>query len=100
MRHLIAAALILSTAAPALAETSKQRAKRCAAQSEIVAQAVEMRTKRKSEAKAKAALLETTDEKLAPSVPILVGYVYTLNRKDLKADIPTAFREQCSAFKP
>ncbi|UYV38648.1 hypothetical protein N4R57_06255 [Rhodobacteraceae bacterium D3-12] len=100
MRPLIAAALILAIATPALAETKRQREKRCTAQSELVAQAVEMRSKRKSEAKTKAALLETADESLAPSVPILVGYVYTLNRKDLKADIPKAFREQCSAFKP
>lgn len=100
MRIAITAALILATAAPALAETRKQRKKRCLAQSEIVAQAVEMRLKKKSEAKTKAALLDGADKKIAPSVPILVGYVYTLAPKDLKADVPAAFKEQCSAFKP
>jgi len=99
MRHLIAVALIATTALPALAETRKQRETRCAAQSEIVAQAIEMRQKRKSEAKTKEAILETLDASLAPSVPILVGYVYTLNRKDLKQDIPGAFKTQCSEFK-
>ncbi len=99
MRLLFATALITVTALPALAETDKKREARCAAQSEIVAQAVEMRQKRKSEAKVKEAILEGVDEKLAPSVPILVGYVYTLHRKDLKEDISGAFKQQCSDFK-
>lgn len=98
MRHLITAALITVIAVPALAETRKQREARCAAQSEIVAQAIEMRQKRTSEAKTKEAILEGLDEKLAPSVPILVGYVFTLNRKDLKQDIPGAFQKQCTDF--
>ena len=100
MRRLIATALVLATAVPALAETEKEREYRCVAQSQIVAQAVEMRQKRKSETKAKAAILEVTDEKLAGSVPLLVGYVYTLHRKDLKQDISGAFKQQCSDFKP
>ena len=98
MRSLIVAALIAATALPALAETKKQRETRCAAQSEIVAQAIEMRKKRTPEAKAKQAILEGLDAKLAPSVPILVGYVYTLHRKDLDHDVPGAFQQQCTDF--
>ena len=100
MRLLIAAIVILATALPVLAETRKKRAKRCAAQAEIVGQAVELRQKRRSEKKTKETILAETDEALAPSVPLLVGYVYTLNRKDLKLDVRGAFEEQCNAYKP
>ncbi|WP_137703103.1 hypothetical protein [Marimonas lutisalis] len=100
MRRILTALTILSMAAPALAETQKEREKRCAAQGEIVSQAVEMRKKFRSEAKAKTAILETIDEGMAPAVPFLVGFVYTLNRKDLKQDVPAAFIEQCNAYKP
>lgn len=100
MRSFLAAALMLPIAAPAFSETEQDRAERCAAQSEIVAQAVEMRQKRRSEARTKAAILDTTDDRLAPSVPLLVGFVYTLNRKDLKLDVTGSFLEQCTAYKP
>ena len=100
MRLFITAVLITATALPALAETKRQRIKRCTVQAEIVGQAVEMRQKRRSEKKVKAALLEDIDEAFAPSVPLLVGYVFTLNRKDLKQDIQGAFQEQCAGYKP
>ncbi|KAA0916728.1 hypothetical protein [Aquicoccus porphyridii] len=100
MRSIFAAILMLSIATPALAETAKERAARCAAQSEIIVQAVEMRQKRRSEARAKKTILETTDDRLAPSVPLLVGFVYTLHRSDLKRDVRGSFLEQCNAYKP
>ena len=100
MRPLATALLILATAMPALAETDAQRAERCAAQAQIVGQAVEMRKKRQSETKVKDSLLAEVDAKLAPSVPLLVGYVFTLNRKDLKLDVAASFAEQCTAYNP
>ncbi len=100
MRAILTAILILSTAAPAFAESRKQRIARCAAQADIVGQAVEMRQKRKSEKKVKAALAETVEAKYAPSIPMLVGWVYTLNRKDLTPEIKGEFQDQCAAYKP
>ncbi len=91
MRSILAAILMLSMSTPALAETDKERAARCAAQTEIAAQAVEMRQKRRSEARTKKTILESTDERLAPSVPLLVGFVYTLHRSDLKRDVSGSF---------
>ncbi|MDQ2089443.1 hypothetical protein [Marimonas arenosa] len=99
MQRFVIAALVAAIALPAAAETRKQRETRCAAQAEIVGQAVEMRKKRSSEAKVKEAILAETDTVYAASVPILVGYVYTLHRNDLKADVRGAFEEQCNAFK-
>lgn len=100
MRRILVAALALAIATPALAETQKQRDKRCDAQSQIVGQAVELRLKRRSEAKAKAAIIETVDAKLANSVPVLVGYIYTLPRQELKTDVKGAFIAQCKAYQP
>lgn len=99
MRAFLAAILILPIAAPAVSETEQERADRCAAQTEIVLQAVEMRQKRRSEEQTKNAILDTTDEGLAPSVPLLVGFVYTLHRSDLKRDVSGSFLEQCNAYK-
>ena len=99
MRPILAAALILSLAAPALAESRKQREERCAAQSEIVRQAIEMRQQKADEVRVQEAILAGADERLAASVPILVGYVFSLGEDDLKQDVPAAFAEQCAAFK-
>ncbi len=99
MRPLIAAVLITATALPASAETDKQRQARCAAQSGIVAQAIEMRKENTPEAEAQQAILDGMDEKLAPSVPILVGYVYSLESDAMQQDITGAFKQQCADFK-
>ncbi|PIE13556.1 MAG: hypothetical protein CSA70_04590 [Rhodobacterales bacterium] len=98
MFRFLVPALILA-ATPCFAETKKQRAARCEAVSEIMGQAVELRQKRKSEKKAKAVILETVDEKWATTVPILVGHVYTLPRKDLKTYDKDVVLEQCNAHK-
>ena len=100
MRLFLSAILALAVAFPALAETRKERAARCAAQADIVAQAVEMRRKMKSEKKVRAALGQTIDAKYAPSITPLVGFVFTLPRKDLKSDVAGAFTKQCEAYKP
>jgi len=98
MKHLTGIALALMTLPlAASAETAEEREARCTAQGEIMAQAAEMRVARRSEKRAKAELLETVEERMKPSVPILVGYVYTLNRKDLKdLDVQATFVEQCT----
>ncbi len=102
MKHLIGMTLALMTAAGgALAETADERQARCEAQGEIMAQAAEMRLARRSEKRARAELLETVAEEMKTSVPIVVGYVYTLDRKDLKgADVRASFVEQCAGFVP
>lgn len=100
MRHLLILFLGFGMALPAHAESTKARKARCAAQGEIVSQAVEMRKKRKSEATVKETILAEVEEAYAPSVPLLVGWVYTLNRRDLKADVTGDFTKQCNAFKP
>lgn len=98
MKSLIGIALALMTLPfAALAETAEEREARCAAQGDIMAMAAEMRLERRSEKRAKAELLETVDEQMKTSVPLLVGYVYTLSRKDLKGvDVRANFVEQCT----
>ncbi|RFP88830.1 hypothetical protein DZK27_07940 [Rhodobacteraceae bacterium 63075] len=98
MKHLTATALALMTLPlAASAETAEEREARCAAQGDIMAKAAEMRLERRSEKRAKAELAETVDEQMKTSVPLLVGYVYTLSRKDLKGvDVRANFVEQCT----
>jgi len=90
-----------TTATTAQAETAKERQARCEAQGAIVTKAVEWRLKRKSETKAKDEIKASTEEALQGAIPLLVGYIYTLPRKDLKAnDVPAVFVAQCAAFEP
>ncbi|MCV2894390.1 hypothetical protein [Lentibacter sp. XHP0401] len=104
MKHLLTttvAFMLMTAATTATAETAKERKARCEEQGEIVTKAVELRLKRTKEAKANEEISATTAEALLGSVPLLVGYIYTLPRKDLKGiDVPAAFIEQCSAFEP
>ena len=104
MKHLLpltAALMLLSTAPMATAETANDREARCAAQGEIVSKAVALRLKRKSETKAKTEIKASTEEALQGAIPLLVGYIYTLPRKALKAnDVPAVFVAQCTAFEP
>lgn len=100
MKHLLTPTVaFILMAGVATSETVEERTARCAAQGEIVSKAVELRLKRKSEARAKAEINATTEEALQGAIPLLVGYIYTLSRKDLKSsDVPTAFVDQCSAL--
>ncbi|WP_439109219.1 hypothetical protein [Lentibacter sp.] len=100
MKHLLTTtvAFMLMTGA-STAETAEERTARCEAQGEIVAKAVELRLKRRGEAKAKDEIKATTEEAIQGAIPLLVGYIYTLPRKDLKTnDVPAAFVEQCAAL--
>lgn len=98
---ILACSLGLMFAAPAAAETKKERVARCEKQGEIIGKAAEARLARTREAKANEAILESTEAAYHPSVPILVGHIYTLPRADLKdVDVKAAFVEQCSGFDP
>ncbi len=96
---ILACSLGFLLVAPASAETETERQARCEKQGEIIGKASEARLKRTREIKAKEAILGSTEEAYKGSVPILVGYIYTLPRSDLKkADAKLAFVEQCSGF--
>ena len=98
---ILACALGVLFAAPVAAETEAERVVRCEKQGEIIAKAAEARLARTREAKANEAISETTEDAYKPSVPILVGHIYTLPRADLKdVDVKTSFVEQCSGFDP
>ncbi len=98
---ILACSFGLTLAAPAAAETKDERVARCEKQGEIIGKAAEARLARTREAKANTEILETTDAAYHPSVPILVGHIYTLSRGDLKdVDVKAAFVEQCSGFDP
>ncbi|MDU8929997.1 hypothetical protein RXV86_21640 [Alisedimentitalea sp. MJ-SS2] len=99
MRPVLTATLILAVATPALAESKRQREKRCAAQADIIAQAVEMRVENKEKVAVTTELAAAAKKKIATSVPILVDYVYSLDEALLEQDIRTPFEEQCNGFK-
>lgn len=101
MKKLMIASICLLVSAAAQAETVAEREARCEAQGTIVTQAVEHRLKRRSEAKARAAIAEETPAEMQGSVAPLVGYVYTLARRDVKnGKVAESFIEQCAAFDP
>lgn len=91
-------------AAPsAQAETEAQRDARCAGQALIVARAVDLRASGADQASATAQLEGSDsgiDPKYAPSVSVLVGWIYTLPTDQLTAETATAFQTQCQGFKP
>ncbi|MBU2983610.1 hypothetical protein KO498_17515 [Lentibacter algarum] len=102
MKQILLVTLLgLAFASAAAAESASERDARCEKQGEIIAKAAEARLARTREAKAKEEIMESTEEDYKTSVPLLVGYIYTLPRKDLKAADPKlAFVEQCSGFDP
>lgn len=101
MKQILLAAALGLVAMPAIAESKKEREARCEKQGDIVALAAEARLKRTREAKAKEEILASTEEAYHGSVPLLVGFVYTQPRADLKkGGTREAFVEQCSAFDP
>lgn len=101
MFRFLIAALIVSTASSAFAEGKGARKKRCAAQTEIVSQSVELRLGDKTETDANTTIFEEGGiaKKYAPSISLLVGYIYTLERADLGPNIVEAFHDQCLAHK-
>ena len=102
----IAATALWATAfgAPdAQAETEADRNARCAGQALIVARAVDLRASGADQPGATAQLEASDsgiDPKYAPSVAVLVGWIYTLPTDQLTAETARAFQTQCQGFKP
>jgi hypothetical protein len=100
---LITASLLVVTGTVAIAETDAERAARCAGQAQIVAQAVDLRAGGTDEAGATSRLEASDsgiDPKYAPSVSVLVGWIYTLPPEQMTAEVATAFETQCLGYKP
>jgi hypothetical protein len=88
---------------PAQAETEAERAARCSGQALIVARAVDLRASGVDQAGATTQLEASDsgiDPKFAPSVSVLVGWIYTLPTDQLTAETATAFQTQCQGYKP
>ena len=87
----------------AMAESDAERAARCAGQAQIVARAVDLRAGG-ADAAATTAQLEGSDSgldpKYAPSVSVLVGWLYTLPPEQMTPEVATAFETQCLGYKP
>jgi hypothetical protein len=100
MKHMFAStvALWLGVGA-ALAESPEQRAMRCAAQGEVLREAVVLRLRFVSERKAKQNITRATAPEMQGAVPLLVGYAYSLTRKELRqGDLAASFEAQCRAL--
>jgi hypothetical protein len=88
---------------PALAESDADRAARCAGQALIVARAVDLRAAGTDQTGATAQLEASDsgiDPKYAPSISVLVDWIYTLPTDQLTAETATAFQTQCQGYKP
>lgn len=100
---LVAAGLLALAGTSAIAETDAERAARCAGQAQIVARAVDLRAGG-SDAEGTTSQLEASDSgidpKYAPSVSVLVGWIYTLPPEQMTAEVATAFETQCLGYKP
>ena len=95
---LIAACLI---AAPAVAETSEQKAERCAAQAGIVEAAVTLRQDGRRQKRATRKILKSDPvkgTKYEANVDVLVAWIYTLPAAQLNADTVQTFRQACLDF--
>jgi len=86
-----------------LAESDADRAARCAGQSQIVLRAVELRGDG-SDQNGAVARLEGSDSgvdpKYAPSISVLVGWIYSLPADQMTAETAAAFQTQCLGYKP
>jgi len=101
MLRSLAVISVLFVANPLWAETTEQRTERCAAQNAIVEQAIDLRLKRKSEAKAKEIILSDDSElaqKYATSVPSMVGLIYSMKRRDVRELDTSSFEAACLAY--
>jgi hypothetical protein len=100
---LITASLLAFGSTAAHAESDAERAARCAGQAQIVARAVSLRAGGSDEGGATAQLEASDsgiDPKYAPSVSILVGWIYTLPTDQMTPEVATAFEAQCLGYKP
>lgn len=96
-------ALILTALpmATALAETKDERAARCAAQSEIVARALELRRDGKRENRAIRTISKERADHATPyttAISPLAGWVYALPADALETDVAAQFTEACTGF--
>lgn len=103
IRFTLAALCLAATAPMALSETKAERAARCAAQAEIVSQAVTLRAEGKRENRAirdinraRADLDTPYSEAISP----LVGWVFSLSDAQLETDVAGEFRTACDGYKP
>ena len=90
-------------ASPASAESDAERAQRCAGQANIVARAVDLRADGTDQGAALSRLEASDsgiDPKYAPSVSVLVGWIYTLPTDQLTPETSIAFQTQCLGYKP
>lgn len=102
-RILLAATLLGAGAGLAHAETAGERAARCAAQSEIVRQAVTLRAEGKRENRAIRTITRDRadlDTPYTEAISPLIGWVYTLNDAQLEGDVAGEFRTACDGYKP
>lgn len=107
MRAIALSALCLTSltfsASLASAETDAERATRCEGQAMIVTRAVDLRAGG-ADQPAAIARLEASDSgidpRYAPSVSVLVGWIYTLPTDQLTADTASAFQTQCLGYRP
>ncbi len=88
-------------AGAASAETEAQKAERCAAQADIVTQAVDARAQGR-DAPGTKEMLTAADSRVparyAPGITPLVEWVFTLPQDQLTLDVGGAFEKQCLEF--
>jgi hypothetical protein len=85
------------------AETAAERKARCAAQAEIVQQAVTLRTEGKRENGTIRTITRTRkghDTPYNEAISPLTGWVYTLSDAQLQGDVAGEFRAACEGYKP
>lgn len=103
MMRMILALVALAAAGVAHAETSNERMARCAAQSEIVTQALEIRARGRNENRAIRQITRARADLDAPyteAISPLVGWIFSLNAAELEADVAGEFRAACEGYKP
>ena len=99
----VATGLCLLLAAPAIAETEAERRERCAAQAEIVEQAVSRRASGAEKPAVAAALTEgeaAVPERYTPSVQPLVDWVFELDPAQLTEAVAPVFEKTCRTVDP
>ena len=107
MRAIVLSTLTLTGfalgATSASAETDAERAARCTGQAQIVSSAVALRSGGADQNGALARLEGSDsgiDPKYAPSISVLVGWVYSLPADQMTAETAAAFETQCLGYKP
>ncbi|SEQ90122.1 hypothetical protein [Thalassovita taeanensis] len=99
IRFLTVAALVL--AGPAFAETDAEKQDRCALQSDIVAQAVDLRSRHKSEMRATKTIQKAegiAGTKYQANVDVLVNWVYSLPDDQVNEGVARSFTDACLAY--